>query len=59
MEKDPIPGYRKVLIDEGTINGEDDKKIEAEVLEELRAAVKFAEESPFPDVSRVEEDVYA
>jgi len=59
MEKDPIPGYRKVLIDEGTITSRDDRDIEAEVLDELKAAVRFAEDSPFPDISRVEEDVYA
>jgi TPP-dependent pyruvate/acetoin dehydrogenase alpha subunit len=59
MDKDPIPGYRKVLINEGTITGGDDKRIEAEVLEELKTAVRFAEDSPFPDVSGVEEDVYA
>jgi TPP-dependent pyruvate/acetoin dehydrogenase alpha subunit len=59
MEKDPIPKYRKLLIDAGTITGGDDRDIEAKVLEELKTAVKFAEDSPFPDVSRVEEDVYA
>lgn len=59
MEKDPIPRYRKTLIDEGTITSGHDRDIEAKVLEELKAAVKFAEDSPFPDVSGVEEDVYA
>jgi acetoin:2,6-dichlorophenolindophenol oxidoreductase subunit alpha len=59
MEKDPIPRYSKVLIDEGTITSGDDRDIESKVLDELKTAVRFAEDSPFPDVSRVEEDVYA
>ncbi len=59
MEKDPIPRYRKILIDEGTITSGYDRDIEAKVLDELKAAVKFAEGSPFPDVLGVEEDVYA
>ena len=59
IEKDPIPRYRKILIDEGTIASGYDRDIEAKVLDELKAAVKFAEDSPFPDVSGVEEDVYA
>ena len=41
MEKDPIPRYSKVLIDEGIITSEDDRKIEAEVLEELKDCCKI------------------
>jgi TPP-dependent pyruvate/acetoin dehydrogenase alpha subunit len=58
-EKDPIPRYRKFLIDDGILTAEEDKKLEAEVVEELDQAIKFAEESPFPDPGTVEEDVYA
>jgi len=59
MEKDPIPRYREFLIDDGVLTEEGDKQLEAEVVEELDRAVKFAEESPFPDPGTVEEDVYA
>lgn len=59
MEKDPIPRYRQVLMDEGILTLENDRKIESEVIEELESAKKFAEESPFPDISQVDEGVYA
>lgn len=59
MAKDPIPRYKKALINAKVINEEDAVKIEEEVREELKQANKFAEESPFPDISQVEEDVYA
>ena len=59
IEKDPIPRYKKVLIEQGVITEKEDKRIEAQVVEELKEASKFAQESPFPDISQVEEDVYA
>ena len=59
MEKDPINRYKSVLIKAGIITEKVDIEIEAEVIDELKKAVKFAEESPFPDPLRVEEDVYA
>ncbi|MBN1298365.1 MAG: thiamine pyrophosphate-dependent dehydrogenase E1 component subunit alpha [Actinobacteria bacterium] len=59
IEKDPIVRYRNVLLKEGLISEKDDREIEAGVIEQLKQANKFAEESPFPDLSQVEEDVYA
>ncbi|MCG2789965.1 MAG: thiamine pyrophosphate-dependent enzyme, partial [Actinomycetia bacterium] len=59
MEKDPIPGYRKFLIADGVLTEAEGKKLEVEVVEELDQAIKFAEESRFPDPGTVEEDVYA
>lgn len=59
MEKDPIPGYKSILIESGIITAKNDKDIEAEAVEELKKAVKFAEESPFPEHDKIEEDVYA
>lgn len=59
IEKDPIPRYRKVLIETGVLSEKEDRNLEAEVVEELKQAIRFASESPFPDPSQVEEDVYA
>jgi len=59
MEKDPIPRYKNVLINSGAITEKIDGDIEAEAVEELKKAVKFAEESSFPDTDKIEEDVYA
>jgi len=59
MEKDPISRYKSILIETGIMTEKDDKDIDAEVVEELKKAVNFAEESPFPDPDKIEEDVYA
>ncbi len=58
MEKDPIKRYRKLLIEKGIIKEEDVKEIEQEVKREIEESIKFAKDSPFPDPSRVEDDVY-
>lgn len=59
MQKDPILRYRQFLIENGIITEKDDKDIEETAKESIRKAVKFAEESPFPDPAVIEEDVYA
>ena len=58
-ERDPIPVYRQVLINDGIISDEDAHKIEQEAQEKIRESVKFAEESPFPSPEQVEIDVFA
>ncbi len=58
-EKDPIKRYKKVLFEQGVLTEREDKEIEKEVGASIEKAVKFAKESPFPDPSGVEDDVYA
>jgi len=48
MKKDPIPRFRKQLIEMGVLTEEDANKIGQEMNEEIEKAVKFAEESPYP-----------
>jgi len=59
LKKDPIPGYRKYLIDNGIFTETDAGKIEQEMQEEIEKAVKFAVESPYPAPEEALEDVYA
>lgn len=59
MKKDPIERYKKILLEEGIITPEKDEEIKAEVEKEIGEALRFAEESPFPEPGEVEEDVYA
>ncbi len=59
MQKDPILRYKRFLVENNIITEEEGKEIEANAMEAIRKAVKFAEKSPFPDPSTVEEDVYA
>jgi pyruvate dehydrogenase E1 component alpha subunit len=59
MKKDPIPRFRKQLIEMGVLTEEDADKISQEMKEEIEKAVKFAEESPLPAPEEALEDVYA
>jgi len=59
IKKDPIQRYKKVLLEEGALTAKKDEDIKAQVEKEIKKALKFAEDSPFPDISEVEEDVYA
>jgi TPP-dependent pyruvate/acetoin dehydrogenase alpha subunit len=57
-KKDPIENFKKYLIEEGY----DEKELQAidEAMEnEIEAAIQFALDSPFPDLSEVTTDVYA
>ncbi len=58
MEKDPIITYKKALTSRGILTEEMDGNIENEAMNQLQKAVKYAKESPFPEPSEVEEDVY-
>jgi TPP-dependent pyruvate/acetoin dehydrogenase alpha subunit len=58
-KKDPIPRFRKKLIEMGVVTEKEADKIDQEVADEINEAVKFAEESPFPAPEEALEDVYA
>ncbi len=59
MERDPIKRYKEILIDRKVLTENEDKELENEVIGQMEKAVKFAKDSPFPDPSEVEDDVYA
>jgi pyruvate dehydrogenase E1 component alpha subunit len=50
--------FQKFAAESGKISATELKKIEDETTVELDAAVKFARESPLPDPSEVNDDVY-
>lgn len=56
--KDCIARLRKDILNNHFATEEELDKIQAEVKEEIEAAVKFAEESPFPEAAEVTTDVY-
>lgn len=55
----PIKRFRALLIEEGTLTEEQAGQVEADARAAIDAAVAFAEASPEPDVSTIEEGVYA
>ena len=57
-KRDPIPRFRKRLIEMGVLTDKQAEKIHQEVEAEINEAVKFAEESPFPAPEETLEDVY-
>ena len=58
-EKDPITRYKKILLDSKVLTENDDKELEKEAIVRIKKAAKFANASPFPDPSEVEDDVYS
>lgn len=46
--RDPIPQFRKYILEEGLLSESQIRDIEKEVLEVVEDAVKFADESPKP-----------
>lgn len=58
-KRDPIPRFQKKLADMGMMTESEAAKVHNEVKDEMDKAVKFALESPFPDVKEVLTDVFA
>ena len=57
-EKDPIPRLERKLVEMEVLTGNRIEEIKGALQNDLVAAEQFAEESPFPDVSELTEDVY-
>jgi pyruvate dehydrogenase E1 component, alpha subunit len=59
LKKDPIPHFRKFLVENDILTEDELNRLDEQAKEELAAAVKFADESPEPDAKTVVEDVYS
>ncbi|MDP3011579.1 MAG: thiamine pyrophosphate-dependent enzyme, partial [Candidatus Hydromicrobium sp.] len=59
VERDPIERYKKILISQKILTEKEDRDLEKEAISQIEEAAKFARESPFPEPSEVEDDVYA
>ena len=55
---DPINVWKNQMITEGLIDEDQFKAMTKEANKEAKAAVKFAEESPYPETSAIFDDVY-
>ena len=58
-QRDPINRFATSLIDHGILTEEAWQKMDAEILTAIEDAVKFAEESPFPEPEAAIEDIFA
>ena len=57
--RDPIETFKAMSLGEDTISGEEFERIEGEVDSVVADAVRFAEESPEPDIASLYDHVYA
>lgn len=58
-ERDPIPRIEEKLLEMKLLTNEKAEEIKSSLIKELADAEKFAEESPFPDISELTDDVYS
>jgi TPP-dependent pyruvate/acetoin dehydrogenase alpha subunit len=58
-ERDPIQRFRQFLIQEGALTKGMDSTIKSEARQAVRAAVEFAQRSPYPAPATIEEGVFA
>ena len=56
--RDPIETFRKRLADEGVMSEEDFVKLDAQVTKTVDEAVEFADQSPFPALDTLYDDIY-
>ncbi len=59
QKKDPIDQFETRLAEQGILSAEAAQAVHDEVLAEIDKAIKFAEDSPYPEPEAVLEDVYA
>ena len=58
-QRDPISRFATSLMEHGLLTEEAWQKMDAEILAAIEDAVKFSEESPFPEPEAAVEDVFA
>jgi pyruvate dehydrogenase E1 component alpha subunit len=56
--RDPIETFRKRLADEGVLSEDDYKELDEKVVKVVDESVEFADQSPFPELHTLYEDIY-
>jgi hypothetical protein len=57
-ERDPIKAFADRLVAEGVVKEDEVEKFDQEAIETVDEAVRFADESPFPDLDSLYDEVY-
>jgi pyruvate dehydrogenase E1 component alpha subunit len=57
-KRDPINVFKGRMVDEGLISDEDYEKIDEAAVKRVDEAVSFADNSPFPDLDSLYDDIY-
>ena len=58
-DRDPIPNFARKLIEEGIIDADGLRAIKEKVEREVEEAVKFADNSPWPEAIELMKDIYS
>ncbi len=58
-DRDPIPYFARKLIEEGIAEPEDLRSMKEEIEQEVEDAVRFADESAWPEDRELRTDVYS
>jgi pyruvate dehydrogenase E1 component alpha subunit len=56
--RDPVATFSKRLIEEDVLSEKDAEKLDQEAIETIDKAVKFADDSPFPELDSLYDDIY-
>lgn len=59
MKKDPVPRLEKFMLQNGVVSEDELKSLQKEVEKQIDEAVEFANNSPYPSLESVVEDVYS
>ncbi len=59
LAKDPVKRFEKEVVEKGLLSEQELKEIEKAIEKEIEEAVKFAEESPLPQISDMYVNIYA
>src|SRR4051794_25503094 len=57
-QRDPINVFKQRLVDEGLISGDDFQSLDEQAVKRVDQAVEFADDSPFPDLDSLYDDIY-
>ncbi|MBA2430139.1 MAG: pyruvate dehydrogenase (acetyl-transferring) E1 component subunit alpha [Thermoleophilaceae bacterium] len=55
---DPVETFKQRLMDEGVVSDDDAEKLDSQAMETIDAAVDFADNSPFPELDSLYDDLY-
>jgi pyruvate dehydrogenase E1 component alpha subunit len=57
-KRDPVAVFGRRLVDEGLLSDGDLEKLDAAAMQRIDAAVEFADNSPFPELDSLYDDIY-
>jgi pyruvate dehydrogenase E1 component subunit alpha len=57
-KRDPITVFKQRVVDEGLIGEDDFKSLDEQAVKRIDEAVEFADNSPFPDLDSLYDDIY-